>query len=192
MIWLGSMCMFHFCSILPLWVKAAFGLFPPEFIQADLHLLDDDVICSSVLPNQICSIGHLFYHTPHWRVTGARMMEVDSINPAGDSRVSHHYASLNDKAYRENTLPSSFGSEKLTGSADYLLGVPTGGSFKATIFLVCVKSLLWCDYNSGELTSSWSFMAGRIFLWAGETKSRCCWKWASALFARISWALVGR
>lgn len=82
------------------------------------------------------------------------MTEVDSINPVGDSRVSNHYASLNDKTYRENTLPSSFESEQLTGSADYLLGVPTGGPFKATIFLVCVTSLLWCNYNYGELTDS--------------------------------------
>lgn len=65
------------------------------------------------------------------------MTGVDFINPAGDSRVSHNYASLNDKNYRESTLPSSFGSEQLTGNADYLLGVPTGGTYKATIFLVC-------------------------------------------------------
>lgn len=32
------------------------------------------------------------------------MTEVDSINPAGDTRVSHHYASLNNKAYREKSF----------------------------------------------------------------------------------------
>lgn len=65
------------------------------------------------------------------------MTGVDSINPAGDSRVKHHYANLNDKNYRENNVPSSFGSGQLIGRADYLLGVPTGGAYKATIFLVC-------------------------------------------------------
>lgn len=70
---------------------------------------------------------------------------VDSINPTGDSRVSHNYASLNDKNYRESTLPSSIGSEQLTGNADYLLGVPTGGKYKATIFLVCadLSTMVW-------------------------------------------------
>lgn len=51
------------------------------------------------------------YSTP--RVPGAKMTGVDFINPAGDSRVSHHYASLNDKKYRENILSSNFGSEQL-------------------------------------------------------------------------------
>lgn len=132
------------------------------------------------------------YSTPHRRVPGAKMTCVDSINPAGDSRVSHNYASLNDKKYRESTLASNIGSEQLIGNADYLLGVPIGGTYKATIFLVGADLFATCDCNYGKLTSSRSFMAGQIFPWVGDTKSRCCWNWTSVSFVQTSWALVGR
>ena len=59
---------------------------------------------------------------------GQVAMGVKPIDPFFDSRVEHKWAQVNGKRYH------------------YLLGVPKGGKWNATVFLVCIPwDFLLCD-----------------------------------------------